>query len=208
MSEQPYVSEPASYKPYALNQDPARTSVMPGWGTKPSTVFSMFFSCRRASTRATYLCCLRKLAHFLSTSGPEEALCLLISRDQNEAMASILCYKASLKEQGLAPATVNLYLSAIRSAVKFAGILGLVTWRLKVRYEKVLPYRDTCGPGREGVRLMLAELEGDTRIKSFRDRAMLRLMYDLALRVREVTCIDVEDLDLGGKIAHLVAGTV
>jgi len=59
----------------------------------------------------------------------------------------------------------------------------------------VLPYRDTCGPGQKGVRLLLAELEGGRRIKDFRDRAILRLMYDLALRVKEVTCIDVEDLD-------------
>jgi integrase/recombinase XerC len=208
MFDQSYASESSIHNPRAPNEEPPSGSVLPGSEAKPGTVFSTFFLGRRASTSATYLHCLRKLARFLSVPSPEEALCLIVSRDQKEATAAVLCYKASLKEQGLAPATVNLYLSAIRSAVRFATFLGLISWRLKVHYEKVLPYRDTRGPGRRGVHLLLAELEGSVKIKAVRDRAIIRLMYDLALRVKEVACIDVEDLDFAlGSIAVLGKGS-
>ena len=49
---------------------------------------------------------------------------------------------------GLQPATINRRLATLRSLVKFANTLGLVSWTLSVENLPVLPYRDTDGPDR------------------------------------------------------------
>jgi integrase/recombinase XerC len=60
------------------------------------------------------------------------------------------------------------------------------------------PYRDTRGPGVDGFRRLLEALEarGSEDAKAKRDRAALRLLFDLGLRRAEVVSLDVEDVDL------------
>jgi integrase/recombinase XerC len=77
-----------------------------------------------------------------------------------------------------------------------ARVVGLIPWDLEVEGEKAVAYRDTRGPGLEGVRLLLSGL-GD-RKKDVRDRAIIRLLYDRGLRRGEAARLDVEDVDLEG----------
>ncbi len=58
------------------------------------------------------------------------------------------------------------------------------------------PFRDTRGPGKQGFRTLLQELDGRRTPKAIRDRCALRLLYDLALRCGEVVSLDVEDVDI------------
>jgi integrase len=57
-------------------------------------------------------------------------------------------------------------------------------------------YRDTKGPGRSGVRRLLEQLADRSDAKASRDRAIIRCLYTLGLRRKEVVGLDLEDLDL------------
>jgi integrase/recombinase XerC len=110
-------------------------------------------------------------------------------------------------ERGLSPATINRRLAALRSLVKVAGTLGIVPWNLEVSNVKSKAYRDTRGPGQDGFRRLLGEVEARRDRKGMRDRAILRLLYDLALRRGEVVGLDLNDVDLeAGKLAVLGKG--
>jgi len=70
--------------------------------------------------------------------------------------------------------------------VKLAKTLGLVDWSLDIQNVKGEAYRDTKGPGKNEFSAMLQTLAEKQTKKSIRDIAILRLLYDLALRTGEV----------------------
>jgi integrase/recombinase XerC len=110
-------------------------------------------------------------------------------------------------ERGLQPATINRRVATLRSLVKFANTLGLVSWTLSIKNLPVLPYRDTDGPDRDGFRAMLAAAGTQPGPKGLRDVALLRLLHDLGLRRSEAVRLDVEDVDLpGNRILILGSG--
>jgi integrase/recombinase XerC len=140
------------------------------------------------------------LKDFAGHFGEEDgvvALWRLIEGGQGEANGVVLGYKRSLIEKGLAPASINRKLAGIRSAVKLARMGGFVSWEVEVPGEKSKPYRNTKGPGKEGYQRMIGELSGSDKAKDVRDKAILHLLYDLALRRNEVAKLDLKDVDLG-----------
>jgi integrase/recombinase XerC len=78
-----------------------------------------------------------------------------------------------MQEAGLAPATVNRRLSAVRSALRFARTIGATTWVPEVKGLKAQTYRDTRGPG----------LAGDARL----------------WRRPQVIGLDLDDIDRAGR---------
>ena len=125
-----------------------------------------------------------------------KAAALLLSRPHGEANALALDYKDSLLARKLSPSTVDRRLSTLRQVVALGQTLGLVSWELQVKGEKVTPYRDTRGSGREELDRVLAELNKRHDSKAKRDSALLRLLHDLGLRRGEASSLDVEHLDL------------
>lgn len=115
---------------------------------------------------------------------------LLADRSRGHALA--LGYRAHLL-QTRAPSTVNLRLAALRSLVATARKLGLIDWTLEVAGVRATPYRDTRGPGRAGFRALLAAATNP------RDKAILWLLFGLALRRGEVASLDLEHVQ-GDKI--------
>ncbi len=161
------------------------------------------------NTRRAYAQDLRDCAHFLARhSGevdpdvselPEGAAYVarkLLPNGQGMANALVIGYRSYLGEKGRAPATVNRRLAAVRSLVKAARLFGIVTWKLEVSSVRSRSYRDTSGPGLKGFKRMMAKARADDTAKGVRDRAILRLLWDLALRRSEVVGLDVEDVDL------------
>ena len=104
----------------------------------------------------------------------------------------VLQYKTHIVDSGLSPCTVNRRLAAISSLLKLARLVGLCSFTLEVKGEEVAPIRDTRGPGAQGVKKLLAVAEKRIDKKGRRDYAMLRLLYDLALRRGEVCSLDVQ----------------
>jgi len=159
-------------------------------------LLTAFLSGRSDCTRRAYSQDLDDFRRFLGVGKVSEAAHLLLSRGHGNANAVALAWRANLRERGLQAATINRRLAALRSLVQLARTLGIVPWTLEVQNVRAESYRDTRGPGRRGVRLLLDEIERRGDKKALRDRAVLRLLYDLGLRRSEVVTLDVNDLDL------------
>jgi integrase/recombinase XerC len=173
---------------------PAPVCSKPGDNLQP--LLALFLSGKSPKTLAAYRCDLTHFCAALGAASIEEATRLLLGNSQGEANALVLRYRSRLLNSGLSPATINRRLAALRSLVKLARVLGFVPWTLEIPGIEAAPYRDTRGPGKEGFKGLLAVLEGRDDAKSRRDKAILRLLFDLALRREEVVRLDLGDLDL------------
>lgn len=172
-----------------------------------SRLVEVFLAGRSPRTLEAYRQDLAAFQAFLGAATLDEAARVLLARGPGAANELVLSYRADLMAKGLAPATTNRRLAAVRSLVKLARMTGLVTFELEVPGVKSQSYRDTRGPGRAGFRLLLDELDSRLDSKARRDRAAVRLLYDLALRRGEVVSLDVAHVDLeAGKLAILGKG--
>lgn len=184
-------------------------------------LLELFLRGRSAKTLENYRIDLEDFAGFLQKNDIESAVGFLCSLDGPTAHALILSYKAHLREKpvfrtgqkkpfriGYSPSTINLRLAAIRSVIKIAKTIGIVTWTVEVPNEKIRSYRDTSGCGSEVYARLVSTLEdaiagfeeqgkpGRVAVKR-RDLALVRLMYDAALRRKEPLTIDYpDDVDL------------
>ena len=107
---------------------------------------------------------------------------------------------------GLAPATINRRLTALRSLVGYFKVCGVIEWQLSVKNVKRKALRDTKGPGLVGFKKLLAALDAkalnvrpgvrpmDAKIYR-RNRAILRLLFSMALRRHEVCQLDLSDVN-------------
>jgi len=181
---------------------------LPQFAVSLDDLIKDFLFRRSERTREAYQADLEDFARFLGAKGTQEALRALLSRDQGSGNALVLSYKNSLIERNLSPNTVNRKLATLRSAIKLANRLGLVSWAIQIENEKVETYRNTSGTGNAGVKLLLTEAaETKNHAKAVRDTAILRLLYDLALRRGEICRLDIEDFDAeAGTLAVLGKG--
>ena len=115
---------------------------------------------------------------------------------QSRATAIVLQYKTKLLKSGLTENTVNRRVATIKSLVSLGRKLGICSYTLEeVKPEKVTPYRDTSGIKKQDAKRVL-ELCDLTTDKGLRDYALLRLLWDNALRRNEVSQLNIEDFDL------------
>ena len=163
---------------------------------RKGSLVSAFLSGRNERTISAYRQDLEDFRAFVKVESMDESAWLLLSRGHGAANALALAYKTNLLGRRLQAATINRRLAALRSLVKMARTLGKVLWSLEVGNLNVQPYRDTRGPGRVPIRRVLAKLDQRLDPKAKRDRALIRLLSDLALRVREVVSLDLEHIDL------------
>src|SRR5262249_16268319 len=151
---------------------------------------------------------LADFASFVGAADSQQAAGLLLSGGHGEANHLALAYRAHMVERELAANTINNRLAALRSLVKLARTLGLIGWTIDVGRVKAKPYRDTAGCGADGYRRLLAHLDGRGDPKSVRDRAIVRLLFERALRRSEVASLDLIHLDLdAGTISILGKGS-
>lgn len=162
-----------------------------------------FFGGRKATTRKSYQADIKHFAAFVGASTAEEAAFKLIGKGDTNANAVVLRYKVAMVEDGLSSATVARRLSALKALAKLAALTGCTRCNITVRSPKVVTYRDTRGPSRSDMRSMLEGANGDSP-KAKRDAALIRLLYDMALRSCEVLGLDVSDVDLAGGVLHIL----
>ena len=166
-----------------------------------------FLAGRNPRTLLAYRKDLEDFQTFIQGSSLQAAAAFLTSQGAGAANGLALAYRVSLQDRSLAPATINRRLASLRSLVKLARILGLVTWELEVEGIKAASYRDTRGPGVDGFKKMLELLEGEPDAKSIRDLAIMRLLFGMALRRGEVVSLDRSHLDLeAGRLAIMGKG--
>lgn len=105
-------------------------------------------------------------------------------------------YRSAMVDEGLAPATINRRLSALRSLVKIGKLFGFTTWDLEVANVTSEAYRDTAGPAKADiVRVLKLAAAHASRPKALRDVALLMLLYTLALRRNEALSLDLVHFD-------------
>lgn len=154
-----------------------------------------FLSGRNALTIRAYRQDLEDFTAFLQAESVSGAVRYLLAQTLGDANALVMTYKTRLLERGLQPTSINRRLSAVRALVRLARVLGVVTWSLEVQNVRAESYRDLRGPGSVTLRRVLAALRQREDPKAKRDRAIIRLLYDLGLRRGEVVSLDVEHLD-------------
>lgn len=151
---------------------------------------------RSENTRRAYAKDLRDF--FNVTTGGEPSPHLVnefLNLERFQAIALVLKYKSALIERQLTEATVNRRLAALKSLVRFAQKVGQCQWSLEeVQGEKVKSYRDTAGVGVDSYRKILQTCDRCT-LPGVRNYAILRLLWDNALRRGEVCKLNVNDFD-------------
>lgn len=114
----------------------------------------------------------------------------LISQGRGKAYQALMEWRTAMVNGNEAAATINLRLSAARSFLRYARLMGLIDWTVEVQGVRRVPYRDTAGPGREAIVKMLGRFDPDDRL-GLRNRCLLRMLYELALRSGEAKSLDV-----------------
>ena len=155
-----------------------------------------FLSGLNPNTLRTYRQGLADFALFVGAADANHAAGILMAGGHGEANHLVLSYRANLVERDLAANTINSRLAALRSLVKLARTLDLIGWAIDVGNVKARSYRDTAGCGAAGYRRLLEYLDGSGDPKAVRDRAIVRLLFERALRRGEVASLDVAHVDL------------
>ena len=166
MSETALTVPPAGPQPLALSPGEER-------------LLDAFLAGRSPATLRAYRQDLADFAAFVGVPDVEEALQRLLATPHGQANGVALAYRADMVTRQLAPATVNRRLSALRSVVQLGAMLGRVTWRLAVENVDRAAYRDTRGPGRDGVRALFDAAKDRGDDKGVRDQALQRLLHDV-----------------------------
>lgn len=145
-------------------------------------------------TKETYAAAI---ANFCQFANPEFEIDLAIGwflkLPRREALWVVLKYKAQLQDEGFAPSTINVRLSAIKSLTNYARKLEQCDFHLvDVKGVKAQTYRDTSGVSSEVFKLIIDTLDRST-VMGKRDYAILRLLWDNALRRGEVAGVSIGD---------------
>ena len=158
---------------------------------RSADLMASFFGSLSPNTLQAYRRDLVDFAAHLGEVNAEAAARRLLSGGLGDANALVLGYRSSLLAAGQSPSTINRRLSAIRSVVALARMLGLIDWAIEVKNVRADTYRDTRGPQLGGVEALLVAAKRQAGTKAQRDVAMVRLMFDLALRRGEVVALGV-----------------
>jgi integrase/recombinase XerC len=137
-----------------------------------------------------------------------DILTQFLSLHQSEAVYQVLQYRQLLIEAKLAPSTINVRLSALKSFVDYARQVEQCSFNLAdVNCLKVESYGDTTGIAVAGFKEML-QIPDRSTIKGIRDYAILRLLWDNALRRNEICSLDVGDFSESGRLSILGKGKI
>lgn len=173
--------------------------------TESPRLVQIFLSGKSGRTLRAYSLDLQDFSDFVGADTVDQAAAILLGRGHGPANELALAWRSDLLERGLSPATVNRRLAALRSLVKLARTLGMVPFSLELPGVQGQAYRDTRGPGRDGFRRLLDQTSNTA--KGLRDRLILRLLWDLALRREEVVSLDRDHVDLdAGTVSILGKG--
>lgn len=164
-------------------------------GTNPSTWVQTWLAALKPNTATAYRRDLTDFAVFLGIDTLGNLAASVLAAGHADATNAVERYKATLIAQELSPATINRRLSTIRSLIRHAHEGGLIPWVVSTKGLKTVAYRDTSGPGVDVVRAIVQSLDTDSP-KATRDRALVRLMFDMGMRRGEVVALDLDDIDL------------
>jgi integrase/recombinase XerC len=162
----------------------------------------------KPSTQATYR---RAIMRFCQDNAPSRSPSNFIQEflalPQREAIQLVLEWRQKQVEAGLASATINQQLAAIRSLVDFANRAEICNYSLSaVKSLRNQSYRDTRGISVADFKAIIALIDRSTDL-GVRNYAILRILWDLALRRAGVCSLDVQHyLPTAGQLLILNKG--
>jgi integrase/recombinase XerC len=164
--------------------------------SEPNVLSPFLLDKRNPGTRQAYEKDLNDF--FRSTTGnlaTKDTVLEFLHLERSAAVGVVLNYKAKLFEKGLAESTVNRRLASIKTLCSMGRKLGVCQFTLEdVKGERVQQYRDTSGISPEEYRQVL-DLCDRTKINGIRDYALLKLLWDNALRRNEVSLLNYGDFE-------------
>ena len=162
----------------------------------PDVLAQFLRDLRNPSTRKAYQKDLNDF--FRTTTGNVATLDTVMEflhLERSAAVGVVLNYKAKLFEKGLSEATVNRRLAAIKNLCSMGRKLGICQFTLEdVKGERVQQYRDTSGISPEEYRFVL-DICDRSKIYGVRGYALLKLLWDNALRRNEVSLLNYGDFE-------------
>lgn len=168
-------------------------------GLKIESLVTTFLESKGLATREAYrqdLACFQK---FVFSATKIDSLPTLLQLSSPEMNLVVLKYRDSLIAESFSAATINRRLGAIRSLFKLGRLLGHTNVEIEIPNMKSQAYRDTRGPGLPAFKRMMTAASNQSSVKAARDRAILRLLFDLALRASELVGLDLEHLEFEQK---------
>jgi integrase/recombinase XerC len=124
---------------------------------------------------------------------PRTFLQEFLTSTKREAILLVLEWRQRLLNEGKASGTINQRISALKSLVEYAGRQDACSFSLnEIKSLKSQSYKDTRGVSVDNYRSILALVDQSTDL-GIRDYAILRLLWDLALRREEVVSLDINN---------------
>jgi integrase/recombinase XerC len=170
-------------------------------GITVADVIDAWLSGRNANTVKAYVRDMNDFARVRSPRKPDRVAVAaeLLTNGRGVATKIALEYLADMNQRGLSTATISRRYSMLRSLIATANELEFIDWSLATKGPKVERYRDTRGPGHDGFALLIAVAKASKTPAGKRDAALMRLMYDLLLRVGECVSLDLEHVELDSE---------
>ncbi|MGK7893126.1 MAG: tyrosine-type recombinase/integrase [Xenococcus sp. (in: cyanobacteria)] len=178
----------------ALNQPP------------DDVVNALLASKHKATTRNTYKLNIKYFGHYLlngevikgkrinlSDNEVKAVIGEYLALDKKTAIAYFGEYQSTLIETGYTPNAINVKLASVKALVKYAFKFELCQFNLDdVKGLTPEVYRDTTGTTQENYAKILA-LPDLSSVMGKRDYAILRLLWDNALRRSEISYLNISD---------------
>ncbi len=178
--------------PYQKRDLPAlipKTAVTAEHLSTVSRLLNLIQHNKKLATWKTYQQAFRHWAKECGTD-VEDALAQVLLMKRGAANAAFLKWRGEMLAKGLAPATCQIRISALACFIATARMIGLLDWTLELPAIRIKRLRDTRGPEISDVRKILEAVRGQLR-----NYAMVRLLFDCALRASEVVSLDLRDLE-------------
>ena len=160
---------------------------------------------RSKATRKAYEGDIKR--YFRYITGQEvspDILAWFFNNSRKDALSFVLSYKSHLQDSGLASATINRRMSAIRSLCEYAYLMEIIDWQLpRLTQERVQSFRDTTGVELEQIKAMMAVPDRDT-VQGKRDYSILRLLWENGLRRGELANIKLDDISWDTKKISII----
>jgi integrase/recombinase XerC len=152
---------------------------------------------RSPQTLRAYAADLKVFAAWMNAPGGGAAVNILLRMTPGEANERVRAWRSSMIDRGVASATINRRLSALRSLMALGKEFGYVAFDLTTKNVQTQAYRDTRGPERDVMAALLEYAKDQSHeAKAARDVAMCLLLgYGRALRRGELVELDLEHFD-------------
>lgn len=129
-----------------------------------------------------------------------EVVAMFLLLHRHEAVQIVLKYRQHLYSKGLKASTINRRIAAVKALVNYARKIGKCDYDLRdIQSDKVQPYRDTTGLPPHQIKLLM-QLPDRATFSGLRDYAILRLLWDNALRRGEIARLNIGDVNLSDRL--------